>query len=750
MNNALPATFDIHKSLRDELGVDNRIGATFGVVYCGVVGGIRRHEFSVMGAPVNLAARLMDSKMNKGILVDEKVRAQAEGRFVFRALPPVSAKGYDKPVAIAEPLHQISAKRKKGPAFPFTGRQEEKKELFGIAKGILDDPLSAQSSVVGLIGEAGMGKSSLMGSVINDVKIEGLKRSKKVVVARSASTESEQRIPLCSFRKIFLHAIRELCLHDGTISFGDGKWDAFNQNTPRRELSADGAKLRRSLSISKPQRRLLVEQRAQRPSTSEKPIPKPPMALRAVTLGRLSSKTYTRGSLKQVPQLPEPSSFRHSGTSLNQANRTQSARISLLLDKDASPLSPTTRTQSARIAHQLERGDSFGSGGSHQPTTVIPYLSKLCWVCEQLDHPYEYADLIGSQFLGLDSATPITHVNGQVPHVAELVEFIAQAFMRITNFADLILVFIDDFQWVDSFTWKVIRALGQSGKKMLLVCAMRSHDKQAMRRMSAAVNFRVEITLGPLYLPDIRALVGRVLGYSEETVDDFFCTEIYQRTGGLPVYLVELLEDIKRNKTVSLSDEGVLRFISSVHEGKVCHMFERYVQSIKMFLMIRCLRSKRTQSIALNSALVMKESLMNRFDALDVRVRKVLQTCAVLGNSFALSDVIRVHTDLEETEIEMSLDVATKEMILIEVTDDDEERTVYSHSTGGEQSALGASIQYSKTSSGFNVIGDRYFQFSHDVSLASSFFSLCADMPGTAQSDSNILFVDFDAKDVEI
>ena len=150
----------------------------------------------------------------------------------------------------------------------------------------------------------------------------------------------------------------------------------------------------------------------------------------------------------------------------------------------------------------------------------------------------------------------------------------------------------------------------------------------------------------------------------------------------------------------------------------------------------------------------MKESLMNRFDALDVRVRKVLQTCAVLGNSFALSDVIRVHADLEEAEIEMSLDVATKEMILIEVTDDDEERTVYSQSTGGEQSALGASVQYSKTSSGFNVIGDRYFQFSHDVSLA-SLLSVCVWMlynhlSGTAASDSNILFFDFDAKDVEI
>lgn len=52
-NNCLPATFAIHRALKTELNVDNRIGATFGKVYCGIVGGVRRHEFACMGAPVS-------------------------------------------------------------------------------------------------------------------------------------------------------------------------------------------------------------------------------------------------------------------------------------------------------------------------------------------------------------------------------------------------------------------------------------------------------------------------------------------------------------------------------------------------------------------------------------------------------------------------------------------------------------------------------------------------------------------------
>lgn len=195
-NNALPATFDIHTALKDELGIENRIGATFGKVYCGIVGGVMRHEFAVMGGPVNLAARLMESPMNKGMLVDEAVRAHTDARFAFRSLPPVHAKGYDKPVAILEPLHAISSKRKKGTSFPFTGRQEERNELVGIAKEILDAPTPAQSSAINLIGESGIGKSALGIAVINEVKIECLKRKKRVIVSRSTSTETEQRIPL--------------------------------------------------------------------------------------------------------------------------------------------------------------------------------------------------------------------------------------------------------------------------------------------------------------------------------------------------------------------------------------------------------------------------------------------------------------------------------------------------------------------------------------------------------------------------
>ena len=191
---ALPATFAIHSALKEEVGVDNRIGATFGKVYCGVVGGIRRHEFAVMGAPVNLAARLMYSPKNNGVLVDEAVQKNAHSRFAFNSLPPVKAKGYDRPVIIFEPLHEVIP-RKRGVSHGFIGRKQDVKDLTDVAKSVMEGP-EAKTMMAFIIGDAGMGKTALGLSISDEMKKYTAFTKKRFIFARSTSTETEQRIPL--------------------------------------------------------------------------------------------------------------------------------------------------------------------------------------------------------------------------------------------------------------------------------------------------------------------------------------------------------------------------------------------------------------------------------------------------------------------------------------------------------------------------------------------------------------------------
>ena len=282
------------------------------------------------------------------------------------------------------------------------------------------------------------------------------------------------------------------------------------------------------------------------------------------------------------PEKPESlSSSLHQLKALGDSDRrsTLSKAMSTRSALRSSMKTNSTRVLRSAVAKGLSSRSAFGDRSVRDDSSVmsmdktstheqqlasVPYFEKLCWICEQLDYPFEYADIVGSQFLGLESANPVTHIDGHVPTMDELVEYLALAFICITEFADLSVVVLDDFQWVDAFSWKIFRVLCTRGKKLMLICATRSHDKQAMRRMSSAVTNEnklqlTEVPLGPLNFSEIGELVALVLEVDRSAVTDNLCTDIFQRTGGLPVFVVQVLENIRRKKTLELI-EGTLKW----------------------------------------------------------------------------------------------------------------------------------------------------------------------------------------------
>ena len=339
--------------------------------------------------------------------------------------------------------------------------------------------------------------------------------------------------------------------------------------------------------------------------------------------------------------------------------------------------------------------DSQKSVNAHWATSMhqnVPYLEKLCEVCKQLNFPHEFADIVGSQLLGLEGAVPTTHIGGRVPSIDEVVEFLTLAYNQMTDFADLIIVFLDDFQWIDSLTWKVIRVLCENGKNIMFMGAMGSRETQALRRMSSVTSWHgqmqsrrgiVEVNLGPLDIGEVRALIAKVLEYDAKMIDESMCSDIYQRTGGLPIYVVELLEGIKRNNTVEVDDEsGLLRWTPEAQGEQ--------------------------QRIGSNSVVAVELPFLNRLDSLDLSIRKVLQTCAILGMSFSLSDIVRVHPEIDELMIKTALNAAVDELILVEDIEDEDEDDISLWSGDEAKAERIATIGYDWDSE-----DDRFFQFSH-------------------------------------
>jgi len=81
------------------------VGCAFGPVVAGCMGSERRLDYTVLGARVNLAARLCSKAPAMRVLVDCEARRRA-GWGTYAALPPLEAKGFSGPVEAFELVMQ--------------------------------------------------------------------------------------------------------------------------------------------------------------------------------------------------------------------------------------------------------------------------------------------------------------------------------------------------------------------------------------------------------------------------------------------------------------------------------------------------------------------------------------------------------------------------------------------------------------------------------------------------------------------
>jgi predicted ATPase len=143
-----------------------QLGITQGILRVGAYGGHTRKTFGALGDEVNLAARLMTTASPGEILVSSHVHKAVEKLFVFEPRPPLPVKGKAEPL----PVFAVTGKRKQravrlqepGYALPMVGRVAE----LRVIEEKLDLAYSGQAQVIGIVAEAGMGKSRLVAEVI--------------------------------------------------------------------------------------------------------------------------------------------------------------------------------------------------------------------------------------------------------------------------------------------------------------------------------------------------------------------------------------------------------------------------------------------------------------------------------------------------------------------------------------------------------------------------------------------------------
>lgn len=160
---ALKCAYSIKKSLAALDGVlEVSIGVTTGQVYCGVVGHPLRREFTVIGAIVNKAARLMCGFRNK-ITCDENTFVKSKmSKNGFTQQPAIELKGIVKPGKIYEYSEDIRVKELYDiPMIPPLLNRSDELEYF---ESWLEDSNAKfrDFDALLMVGESRIGKSRLL------------------------------------------------------------------------------------------------------------------------------------------------------------------------------------------------------------------------------------------------------------------------------------------------------------------------------------------------------------------------------------------------------------------------------------------------------------------------------------------------------------------------------------------------------------------------------------------------------------
>jgi len=93
---------EINQGLGENNGlkVNTGIAISTGDVFSGILGSLRKKEFTSIGMPVNIAARIQQLAAEGEILITERTHEKTAGLVDTIPLPPVTVKGIDRPIPI--------------------------------------------------------------------------------------------------------------------------------------------------------------------------------------------------------------------------------------------------------------------------------------------------------------------------------------------------------------------------------------------------------------------------------------------------------------------------------------------------------------------------------------------------------------------------------------------------------------------------------------------------------------------------
>jgi adenylate cyclase len=150
------------------------IGISQGRMRTGAYGSSLRRTYGLQGDQVNLAARLMQAAAPGEILVSQVAQQSAGDGFIWKEHPPLQVKGKSDQVIVFtlegnKEWHSIGF-QDINYALPMVGRAQEKE----LMKKKMELAIEGRGQIIGLSGEAGLGKSRLVAEIAHLARLRGM------------------------------------------------------------------------------------------------------------------------------------------------------------------------------------------------------------------------------------------------------------------------------------------------------------------------------------------------------------------------------------------------------------------------------------------------------------------------------------------------------------------------------------------------------------------------------------------------
>ncbi len=210
------------------LGFAVRMGLNSGEVVLGRIGDDLHVEYTALGHTVGLAARMEQMAAPGTVYLTEHTARFVDGWFRLRDMGTPAMKGVTAPVRVYELVApgsvrtRLEASRRRGFS-RLVGREGELARLWRV----LDDVVAGSGQVVGMVGDAGVGKSRLCLEFIERCRAQG------ITVHEAHCTAHGAGVPLLPIREL----VRSL------LALDDATPEAEIVARVRERLAAGGAEL---------------------------------------------------------------------------------------------------------------------------------------------------------------------------------------------------------------------------------------------------------------------------------------------------------------------------------------------------------------------------------------------------------------------------------------------------------------------------------------------------------------------------